>query len=41
MDIVDRVVAAADAMADEAAEDDGVEDEVHLRRRRKTTTYPR
>jgi len=38
---VDRVVAAADAMADEAAEDNGVEDEVHLRRRRKTTTYHR
>jgi hypothetical protein len=37
VDIVDRVGAdtednAADAMAYKAAEDDGVEDEVHLRR---------
>ena len=31
----------ADAMADQAAVDVGVEDEVHLCRRRKTTTYPR
>ena len=31
----------ADAMADEAAEDNGVEDKVHLRRRRNTTTYPK
>ena len=43
---MDRVVAdtkdnEADAMADEAVEDDGVEDEVHLRRRRNKTTYPR
>ena len=38
---MDKVAAAADAMADEAAEDDGEEDEVHLRRRRKTETYPR
>ena len=46
MDTVDRVGAVtedsvADATADEAAVDNGVEDEVHLRRRRKTTTYPR
>jgi hypothetical protein len=41
VDIVDRAVAAADAMADEAVEDDKEEDEVHLRRRRKTATYPR
>ena len=39
MDIVDRAEAVADAMADEDAENDGVEDEVHLRMRRKTTTY--
>ena len=43
---MDRVVAdtednAADAMAEEAAEDNRVEDEVHLHRRRNTTTYPR
>ena len=41
MDIVDRAEAAADAMANEDAEDDGVEDKVHLRRRRNKTTYPR
>jgi len=41
VDIVDRVVAAADAMADEAAVDDRVEDKVNLRRQRKKTTYPR
>jgi hypothetical protein len=39
VDIVDRAEAAADAMEDEDAEDDGVEDEVHLRKQRKTTTY--
>ena len=36
---MDRAEAAADAMEDEDAEDDGVEDEVHLRKQRKTTTY--
>jgi hypothetical protein len=41
VDIVDRVVGAADAMADEDVEDDEEEDEVHLRRRRKTATYLR
>ena len=30
----------ADAMVEEAAVEDGVEDEGHLRRRRKTTSYP-
>ena len=38
---MDRVVTAADAMADKDAEDNRVEDGVHLCRRRKTTTYPR
>ncbi len=41
VDIVDRVVAVVDAMADEATEDDEAEDEVPSRRRRRTTTYPR
>ena len=31
----------ADAMADKASEDNGVEDVVHLHRRHNTTTHPR
>ena len=42
---MDRVVADTegsemDVMVEEAAVEDGVEDEGHLRRRRKSTTYP-
>ena len=41
MEVGLMVVAVVDAMADEAAEDDEAEDKVPLRRRRRTTIYPK